>query len=267
MSLFAGKKPEAILIQPPLVQLNSPYPAPYYLKSFLTQHGFKVCVRDHSIGLFERIFCRTGLEKIFAAVGGSAVQKKVGRENFYIKETLYNIECFISEQNLWINSIDRLVDFLRGRDDEWGHFLALSNGCLPSGPRHDAFAEKQGGAILPDHAKLLATKLLSDLADFINVALDPGFNLIRYSPHGAESSAGYQNFDAVEKSLSGFIMEEFYRPMLFEEWENLKPELPFVLGITIPFPGCLAGALVCAASAKNYFCSNVFCITSWVCCL
>ncbi|MDR0473061.1 MAG: radical SAM protein [Treponema sp.] len=245
---------EIILVQPPFVQLNSPYPSPYYLKSFLEKRGCTVQALDHSIGLFEKIFCHKGLELIFSAAEKNERAKSANRQ---IK---YNIDRFLSEQKLWLASIDRLVNFLRGRDDEWGHFLALANGSLPSGPRFDACLEQWDGEVSPDSAKLLATKLLSDLADFINAALDPGFSLIRYTPFAAEAGAGLKDFDTIEKSLSNFIMESFYRPMLEEEWARLKMELPFVLGITIPFPGCLAGALVCAASAKKHFGEEAFCI-------
>ena len=47
-----------VLIQPPLVQLNSPYPSIYYLRSFLAKGGHEVKTRDHSIALFEKIFSR-----------------------------------------------------------------------------------------------------------------------------------------------------------------------------------------------------------------
>jgi hypothetical protein len=54
------------LAQPPLVQLNSPYPAVYYLRSFLEKRNFPCIAADHSIALFEQVFCPSGLEKIFA---------------------------------------------------------------------------------------------------------------------------------------------------------------------------------------------------------
>ncbi len=44
--------PSVLLIQPPFVQLNAPYPAPYYLASFLASRGVDCRVADHSIGLF-----------------------------------------------------------------------------------------------------------------------------------------------------------------------------------------------------------------------
>ena len=243
-----------ILIQPPFVQLNGPYPAPYYLKSFIEKRGKPVTVLDHSIGLFERIFSRSGLERIFQDALLITAGKNSSRET----------ERFLSERDLWLNSIERLIAFLRGRDPEWGHFLALANGCLPGGPRTDAYLAnawraESGAEISVDEAKTFATLLLSDLADFITHTLDSGFGLVRYTPvMEASLNGGFRDFASVQKKLNGYIMEIFYRPFLAEEWEKLEKsgryaDGPFLLGLTIPFPGCLAGALVCADSAKKRF--------------
>jgi radical SAM superfamily enzyme YgiQ (UPF0313 family) len=230
-----------VLIQPPFVQLNSPYPAPYYLRSFLEQRGFHVTVLDHSIGLFERIFSRVGLERIFADAALLPSHKS---------ET----ERFLSERDLWCVSIDRLVAFLRHKDHEWGHFLALANGCLPGGRRTDAFIAERGWEVSANEAGIFATKLLADLADFITFALDKNFSLIRYRAAGEES---FRSFSAVQKTLDGYIMKNFYRPLLEEEWNRLESigiaNEDFLLGVTIPFPGCLSAALVCAESAKKRF--------------
>jgi hypothetical protein len=238
------------LVQPPFVQLNGPYPAPYYLKSFLERRGYSVTVLDHSIGLFERVFCSHGLKRIFS----DASQSRLSSRGFD-KNTSYYIERFFSERDLWLASIDRLVAFLRGRDPEWGHFLALANGCVPSGPRTDAYlaGRSAGAAQAPDEARLIATKLLDDLADFITVTLDASFSLIRYSPVlEASLNSGLRDFSTVRKNLDGYIMNSFYSPMLDEEWEKADVT-PALLGVTIPFPGCLSGALVCAESAKKHF--------------
>ena len=296
-----GKTPGRIyVIQPPLVQLNGPYPAPYYLKAFLDARGYRTRVLDHSIGLFERIYCKTGVKKIFA--DARRIYQNRGRPveaggytpdlgNPYI---LYQTERFLSEEDRWLSTIGRLVDFLRGRDREWGHLLTLANGVLPGGPRFDACLESLGGNPPPDAAPLLASKLLADLADFIGSVLDPSFGLVRYA--GALASA-YGDFAALKDSPDRYIMAGFYRPLLDELWDEalspphrglpapggrpswnerrppsssppskegaslpipprsrgLKPTGGPVLAITIPFSGCLAGALTCAASARARF--------------
>jgi hypothetical protein len=289
-------RPPVCLVQPPLVQLNGPYPALYYLKSFFAARAYPVVVRDHSIGLFERIFCRSGLERIFAdarrvygeALGGGNARRGKGVNGggtpaggvLRNKSTAYYIERFLSEEERWLSAVDHLVRFLRGREPEWGHFLALENGVLPGGPRFDAcLASREGESPGP---ALLATRLLEDLADFITHTLDPSFSLIRYLPRLSGSPA-FREFSPENLGLQGYILRTFYLPFLEEEWDALASFLPvpgdpsdpslegsagpsgagsagedpsgaaLILGITIPFPGCLPGALACARAAKGRF--------------
>jgi hypothetical protein len=50
----------ALLVTPPMIQLNTPYPATAYLTGFLRLHGsnlgLKVMQADASIALFLRLF-------------------------------------------------------------------------------------------------------------------------------------------------------------------------------------------------------------------
>jgi radical SAM superfamily enzyme YgiQ (UPF0313 family) len=67
-----------------------------------------------------------------------------------------------------------------------------------------------------------------------------------------------------DTSKTGYILQNFYKPYLTEEWETISQACnanqtypsPILIGITIPFPGCLAGAMICAESAKNHFGKN-----------
>ena len=51
---------DVLLVQPPFVQLNTPYPATAYLASFLRREGHTARILDLSIELFHRIFSRAG---------------------------------------------------------------------------------------------------------------------------------------------------------------------------------------------------------------
>ncbi|MCL2094377.1 MAG: radical SAM protein [Treponema sp.] len=235
-----------ILVQPPFVQLNGPYPAPYYLKSFLSARGYEAQVLDHSIQLFSRIFCRAGLEQIFRDLEKAKPRKKNDR---------YDIEHFLSEKELWLRSIDGIIEFLRGRNHELSHALALGNGLFPIGSRTEALIIQEGGKIGAPTGRLMATAILSDLADLITGTLDPHFSLTSYTPRLPGSGpAGFRNFSALTRQLDSYIIETFYRPLLREEWARIGPagKEPLLLGLTIPFPGCLLGALACAQSAKQH---------------
>jgi hypothetical protein len=235
--------------------LNSPYPSLYYLRSFLEARGHQVVVRDHSLGLFERIFRRPALERIFDDAGAVLAE---GPGRGMDGQTWETARRFLSESGRWLRCVDRLVNFLRGRDQEWGHSLALANGAFPGGPRFDACLEQMGGNPLPEDAPLLASKLLADLADFITRVLDPGFSLIRYerapaSPASPSLPGSPGSFARVRSGLDGYVLRNFYEPYLDEEWGALDTGDPLVLGLSVPFPGSLAGALSCAASAKRRF--------------
>ncbi|MCI6322261.1 hypothetical protein, partial [Treponema porcinum] len=60
-----------VIIQPPLVQLNTPYPSGAYLRAFFTALYEETKTEgavewlDLSNALFHRIFCHSGLEFIF----------------------------------------------------------------------------------------------------------------------------------------------------------------------------------------------------------
>ncbi|MDR1901206.1 MAG: radical SAM protein [Treponema sp.] len=264
------------LVQPPLIQLNSPYPSLYYLRSFLEKQGFSVCVKDHSIDLFQRIFCRDGLKRIFADAE-SVYRQGAGRKGqdgafadgmyrpqFDNREICRIVERFLSERDRWLYCVEPLTAFLRGRNREWGHFLTLANGALPGGPRVDAYLASNCSPS-PEDAPLLAGKVLADLADFIAVCLDPGFALIRYLPDIQEDcGTGFRDFEIVKKGLGGYILRNFYLPFLNDEWNSLSRKMDgkdtLILGLSIPFPGCLTAALSCAESARAYFTGGC-CIT------
>ena len=253
-------KPLVCLIQPPFTQLNSPYPSLYYLQVFLEQQGYTVMVRDHSIGLFEKIFCEEGLTRIFRDA-----RKTFDAGALPDRQSGPVVERFFSEEGRWLASIDRLIAFLRGRDCEWGHLLGLANGVLPGGPRFDfCLAElcAARGDVSSSDASLLASRLLADIADFITVTLDPGFSLIRYVPFVPDAAgAGFLDFAGLCPAVEGYITRNFYQPFLETEWNYLEKTSgegrmaspPVLLGLSIPFPGCLAGALACAESAKARF--------------
>ncbi|MCA1665768.1 MAG: hypothetical protein LC659_16115, partial [Myxococcales bacterium] len=57
-----------LLVTPPMIQLNTPYPATAYLTGFLRLHearlGLVVAQADPALELFLRLYCRAGLERV-----------------------------------------------------------------------------------------------------------------------------------------------------------------------------------------------------------
>ena len=56
-----------LLVTPPFLQPNSPYPATAYLKSYLARHGHRAEQYDLSVELLGEIFSKTFLERVFTA--------------------------------------------------------------------------------------------------------------------------------------------------------------------------------------------------------
>jgi len=258
---------KAILVQPPFTQLNAPYPAVHYLEAFLRSRGAEAVSFDHSIELYRRVFSREGLVKVFgdaraalaarASLDGGEGEgaSRAGRDRPAMDEaTRVQIERYLSYERLYIEWIDGIVDFLAGGDPAMAHRLA-SAAELPRGARAEAFLEERGGRIGPDEARALATRILDDLGDFIAYALDPDFGTVRYAERLASSRA---DFGEVLAALdASWLIHEFYEPLLDEFWsarasESAIEPIDLIL-VTIPFPGCLLGALACGRSARKIF--------------
>jgi radical SAM superfamily enzyme YgiQ (UPF0313 family) len=251
---------KAILVQPPFAQLNAPYPSVHYLEAFLRNRGIGARSFDHSIELYRRIFSRRGLERIFADVRAGRDARALDDET-----TLAQIERYLSYEELYLEWIDGLVDFLTGRDPGMAHRLA-SAVELPHGERAEAFLVEREGRIRCEEAGALATRVLDDVGDLISYALDPQFGTVRYAERIASSRA---SFAEIRSSLeTSYMIRTFYAPYLADFWPASAarpsgesatagkasdgdggPE--FLVLITLPFPGCLAGGLACAAAARE----------------
>ena len=121
---------------------------------------------------------------------------------------------------------------------------------LPLGQRALDFLEERYGLLRAEEAPALAVRILDDLGDFISYALDPGFGTVRYAERIASSRAEYGPVSGAADS--GYLMREFYRPWLREAFRAAGTAPDLVL-LTIPFPGCLVGAVAAAREARSAF--------------
>ena len=105
-------KQKVIIIQPPLVQLNAPYPSGAYLSAFFRKMGMETQWHDMSLELYSAIFSKEGLHTLFGLTAKEALKKadkamKDGDEN-----TAYNLRRYVSESDLWeqwINPINSIL--------------------------------------------------------------------------------------------------------------------------------------------------------------
>lgn len=238
---------KAILVQPPFVQLNAPYPAVHYLEAFLKAQGHDARSFDHSIALYRAIFSRPGLAKVFADVEAGIAAGRILPKAREAAE----LERYLSYKDLYLECIEGIVDFLSGGDPGFAHRLSAA-AEFPRGSRAAALVEAAGGRLGPEEARGLATRILEDLGDLIAYALDPDFATVRYGDRLARSQG---DFSEVLSALdSAWFLKEIYGPWLTTFWSVQAAEAPagedVLLLVTIPFPGCLTGALACARAAK-----------------
>ncbi len=292
-----------IIIQPPLVQLNAPYPSGAYLAAFfrgLGREGWSpagfgtpgadgtepaaegasrggpanpagpgslapvlgglaevpgsVKWIDGSDLLFRAIFSAGGLARLFGLSAASALALASKAERSGDAETAFQLRRYLSLSDSWVEWIDPITEILRGGDRELCHAFVRSPHA-PRGARMDAWYEALETEPTADDARTLATLAVEDLADYATMAYDPEFSLVRY----AESLAASEpSFARVEAGIDRPAIRDFLEPALEPLWEGLDGGALRGAGralfcLSVPFPGCLVGALAIARSVKRRF--------------
>jgi radical SAM superfamily enzyme YgiQ (UPF0313 family) len=225
-----------LLVTPPMIQLNTPYPATAYLTGFLREEvgrrGLPVDVAqaDPALELFLRLYSREGLGRVIAALPADAP--------------------FRAQAERYLTTVEAAVRFLQGRDPGLALRIA-GRQFLPEGPRFAALDEEHladafGELGVADRAKHLASLFIDDIADVLRDGIDPRFELSRYAEKLAESAP---SFDELDRALRGppTLIDETLDRIATELAERHRPDL---LGISVPFPGNVYGALRIARSAR-----------------
>ncbi len=244
-----------LLLTPPMIQLNTPYPATAYLTGFLRQHAarldLEVTQADPAIELFLRIFSRAGLAQILAELTARAAA--LGGE----VEAPPSIAHFLQHGAAYLATVDAVVRFLQGRDPGLALRIA-GRSFLPEGPRFAAIDDGPGaqdddpltwafGMLgTTDRAKHLATLYIDDLADLVRDGIQPHFELSRYGERLAASAATFDPLrDALEAppTLVDAALDEIARDL----FRAHRPEL---VGLTAPFPGNVYGAFRIARAIR-----------------
>lgn len=218
-----------LLVQPPLTQLNTPYPGTAYLARALRERGIPASQRDLGIELALSLFSREGLEEVFAEL----------EEQDALPDPAWRALALAPAH---LAAIDPVIAFLQGRDQSLAHRI-LHSPLLPTGPRLErADLEGFGPLGATDAARHLATLYLADLADLITSCVDPGFGLARYQHHLALSPAP---FDPLWERLQEQSLVDRHLDDLID---TLDAD---VVGLSVPFPGNLYGALRIGRALKQ----------------
>ncbi|MCC8089439.1 MAG: radical SAM protein [Rikenellaceae bacterium] len=229
-----GKK--ILLITPPLLQPNCPYPATTYLTGYLKRTGIDAEQRDLSVDLLNSVFRSDFLSKVFECYSDCGDD---------------NLVRIYSLRRSYIKTIDLVMKFLRGEDDTIANLICAPD-FLPQASRFHYIEDIEAGygsSGTVDCARYLATLYLEDLTDFINAVISPYFGISRYAESLALSVPDFSPLDtALNEPLN--LIEQEMTGILEDYITSIKPA---VIGFTIPFPGNLLSALRCGQYIKaNY---------------
>jgi radical SAM superfamily enzyme YgiQ (UPF0313 family) len=236
-----------LFLTPPMTQLNTPYPATAYLTGFLAQHAPQhvVAQADPALELFLRLFSKDGL----TAIAGELRARLDDADD----APPPSIAHFLANADAYVTTIDAVVGFLQGRDPALAMRIA-TRAFLPEGPRFGAIGQGPGldwafGKLgVADRGKHLASLYIDDLADVIKDGIQPHFELARYGEHLAASAP---SFDALHDELEGepTLVDATLDAIARELCDEHRPEL---VGLTVPFPGNVYGALRIARAIKQH---------------
>ena len=235
-----------LLLTPPLVQLNTPYPATPALAGFLRDQGADVAQADLSLELVLRLFSRDGLSMIAAACRTQA-------------RPTSPVRFFLDHLDAYLDTVETAIAFLQGRDEAAGWLIAR-RGYLPEGPRfaslapegtetdeEETLAELFGTLGVTDRAKLIASLYLDDLADIIRDGADPDFGFARYAERLA---VGAPSFDPILRRLASppTVTDRLIDDLTEGLLTRCAPE---IVGITLPFPGTVYAAFRIASTVRR----------------
>lgn len=229
---------KALLVTPPLTQLNTPYPATCHLLGFLHSRNHNAEQMDLGIELIGRLFTGTMLKRIFEAASQYSRLSKANR-------------IILQQADFYIRTIDPVMRFLGGKDATLAQrFCELTS--WPESKRLPSDEDLEWGFGLIgnyDRATHLCTLFLKDLCDFINSTIDPHFELIRY----AESLClRLPEFRPLQNELQKphTLIDTLMLDIFSQGMALCKPDL---VGFSVPFPGNLYSALRCAQWIRQNF--------------
>jgi hypothetical protein len=229
-----------LIITPPFTQLNTPYPATAYIKGYLNTIGKEAFQSDLGIKVILRIFSKEGLSKVFQSI-----------ENKGVKNYSTNIQRIVKLQKDYLHTIDPVIRFLQF-DNPTLAYNICDGDFLPQASRFDQLDDLDwafGTMGIQDKARHFATLYLEDIGDLISEALDSHFGFSRYAERLGRSAT---SFDPLSEALEG--PESFTDQFLLEELEKLIQETdPYLVCMSVPFPGNLYGALRCGKYIKTHF--------------
>lgn len=238
---------KVLLVTPPMVQINTPYPATPVLTGFLREQGVDAVQADLSLAVALKLFSREGVLK--AAEAGA---KRAAPSAHLAK--------FLRERDRYLRGVDCVVPFLQGRASELAWTLGR-RGFLPEnthfreldpsgeGLDEENLHESFGILGVHDRAKFLASLFLDDLADVVREALDPDFGLAKYAEHLAVAAPTFDPTLARLVAAEPTVLDAMIDDLTLELVDRHRPD---IVGLTCPFPGTVYGAFRVAGCVRRH---------------
>jgi radical SAM superfamily enzyme YgiQ (UPF0313 family) len=224
-----------LLITPPMVQVNAPYPATAYLAGFLREHGHAAVQADVSLMLALRLFSSGGIRKVAKAIRPKA--------------RVATVRHFREHVRAYADTIDGVIRFLQGGDPTLAHRI-VPRRYLPEGGRFKALdqtVDLHAPLSTHDLAVHLASLSLDDVSDAIRDGVDSRFELARYGEKLASSASSFDGIAAALRKKPTLI-----DGMIDDIAEELvRTHSPELVGLTVPFPGNVYGAFRMARRIKK----------------
>ncbi len=230
-----------LLLTPPLVQLNAPYPATTQLKAYIDSCSCVKCEqRDMSIDLVSEIFTRSFIESLFVSA-------------FQSEKLTERAKSVAANKDRYIDTLEPVISFLRGEDSTLAPRIATGD-FLPRAGRFRKVDDEDmewafGTTGIIDRARHYASLYLVDIADFICDTTGGNFALIRY---GEQLALSAPIFDYLKRAVGkeSSVVDDKMFDILERYVRDINPD---VIGFSIPFPGTLYAALKCAKYLKTRY--------------
>ena len=223
-----------LLITPPFLQPNAPYPATAYLKGYLSRKGVEVSQYDLSTELLGEVFSAEFLSEVFAQ---------------YKSQGDTELDRTFTLRSAYLSTIDTVMEFLRGEHPTLAD-LICSPEFLPQGARFQNTGDLEsvfGSLGVQDCAQYLCTLYLQDISDFIRAVVTEHFEIVKY----AESlTLSVPEFSVLDKQLD-LPLNLIEQRMVDLLEKRLTTEKPSHVGFAVPFPGSLLSALRCAQFIRH----------------
>jgi len=196
------------------------------------------------------LLSKQGLENIFSCIEDNYADYSDDE----LPESIYN---FLANFPAYLKCVEPTIKFLQGNNSSLALRIA-SRTFLPEGPQFESLyqMEEMSGDVLQDafgqlgiqdKAKYLATLFIDDISAVIKQGVDPNFEVSRYGEQLASSNPSFD--DLYFQLHQPAIYTDEVIVSLLERY--ITQEKPTVIGITVPFPGNMFGALKVAQYFKN----------------